>query len=76
MVIVSTASPYKFNDTVLAALDKDVPKDPMEALTALSNIADAPIPAGLASLKNAEELHRTVVEKSEMQRAVAAFARK
>ena len=75
MVVVSTASPYKFNDTVLEALGKGVPQDPMLALEALAGISDAPIPAGLASLKDATVRHDKVVEKEDMQRTVAAFAK-
>ena len=78
VVIVSTASPYKFNESVLTALGESIEgMDEFQLLDKLASInTRAGIPAGLASLKTAEILHSAVVEKQDMPKAVAEFAAK
>ena len=78
VVIVSTASPYKFNESVLTALGESIEgMDEFQLLDKLASInTRAGIPAGLASLKSAEILHSAVVEKQDMPKAVAEFAAK
>jgi len=75
MVIVSTASPYKFNDSVLRALDT-MPdcEDPFVMLDKLEELNEVKAPQGLAGLRQASVLHDKVVEKGAMQEAVYAFA--
>ncbi|HIX83412.1 MAG TPA: threonine synthase [Candidatus Megamonas gallistercoris] len=74
MVILSTASPYKFNDSVLTALGKDITdKDEFALLDELAQINKDPIPQGLARLKTAPVLHGKVCEKQKMQRSVSEF---
>ena len=76
MVIVSTASPYKFNGSVLAALGHvTAGKDEFTLLDELQSIAKDPTPAGLASLKTKAVRYQAVCDRSEMRAAVAAFAR-
>ena len=75
MVVVSTASPYKFNESVLTALGEAIEgMDEFQLLDKLQSMNSFKIPAGLAALKNAEVRHGNVVEKTAMQQAVAAFA--
>lgn len=75
MVIVSTASPYKFNESVLTALGQDIADlDEFQLLDKLEKLNDFAIPAGLAALKNAEVRHSKVVEKTAMPEAVRTFA--
>lgn len=77
VVIVSTASPYKFNESVLTALGKGIDgKTEFQLLDDLAAINSFGIPAGLANLKNAEVIHDQVVNKSEMSLAVSKFASK
>lgn len=77
IVIVSTASPYKFNESVLTALGSSIEgMDEFQLLDKLSEINSVGIPAGLAALKDAEILHSDVVEKTGMKKAVEAFASK
>lgn len=78
VVIVSTASPYKFNESVLTALGEDIEGlDEFQLLDKLAAInTRAGIPAGLAALRSATVRHSAVVEKEDMPKAVADFARK
>ena len=66
MVVLSTASPYKFPQAVLTAIGQ-VPAgdgfDQMEQLHAVSGVA---IPKNLANLRTKAERHTGVIEKAEM----------
>lgn len=74
MVVLSTASPYKFNDSVLSALGQDVSAlDEFAQLDKLSQLNADPIPAGLAKLKTASIIHSGVCAKEDMKKAVNAF---
>ena len=75
MVVVSTASPYKFNESVLTALGETIEgMDEFQLLDKLQSLNSFKIPAGLAALKDAEVRHGNVVEKTAMPQAVADFA--
>lgn len=75
VVIVSTASPYKFNESVLTALGQDIDgKDEFQLLDELSKLNNFGIPAGLAKLKTAKITHKNNVEKAEMPKSVLQFA--
>ena len=77
MVIVSTASPYKFNGSVLAALGhRAAGKDEFALLDELETINGDPTPAGLAALKTKTVRHKYVCEREEMRTFVRAFAGK
>ena len=76
MVIVSTASPYKFNGSVLEALEETTAgMDEFQLLETLQDKNDAPIPEGLASLRAKPVLHHGVCRREEMEQAVLAFIR-
>ena len=66
MVVLSTASPYKFPEAVLTAIG-EVPAgdgfDQMEQLCAATGVA---IPKNLANLREKAELHTGVIEKDAM----------
>ena len=66
MVVLSTASPYKFPEAVLNAIG-EVPAgdgfDQMEQLNAVSGVA---IPKNLANLRTKAERHTGVIEKCQM----------
>ena len=77
LVVVSTASPYKFNESVLDALGEErAGLDEFAQLDKLASLNESPIPQGLASLKTAEILHRAVCEKTEMHAVTEKFAKK
>lgn len=75
-VILSTASPYKFNQSVLEALvEKDTleGKDEFAMLDCLAEISGLVVPPALASLKTAPIRHTTVCAKEEMPEVVKAY---
>ncbi len=75
MVVLSTASPYKFAGSVLNALGKDCAgKDEFALLEELSTLSNTPIPAGLKKLADAPTIHDKVCAKEEMIDLVADFA--
>ena len=77
LVVVSTASPYKFNESVLDALGEErAGLDEFAQLDKLASLNESPIPQRLASLKTAEILHRAVCEKTEMPAVTEEFAKK
>lgn len=71
-VIVSTASPFKFNGSVAAALlgEEAEGKTEFELLALLSEKTGWSIPEGLRNLDKKEVLHHTVCEKDEMRKAL------
>ncbi|MGI6621574.1 MAG: threonine synthase [Acetivibrionales bacterium] len=72
-VVISTASPFKFNNSVCKALfgeNKIADKSEFELLELLSKECDLPIPAGLAGLDKKEVLHKSVCDKEGMKDAV------
>ncbi|NLY19244.1 MAG: threonine synthase [Clostridiaceae bacterium] len=71
-VIVSTASPFKFNRSVAKALfgDKIKNMSEFELLSLLSRETGWDIPAGLKDLNKKEVLHKKVCEKDGMPDAV------
>lgn len=76
-VVVSTASPYKFNASVLEAvgagtegLDEFAMQDKLHEVSGLA------IPRGLSSLRTKEIRQKDVVDSAEMREAVTAFMKK
>ena len=75
MVVVSTASPYKFNGSVLDALGvKTAGVDEFTLLDELQQRNADKIPEGLASLRTKEVRHKGVCAPETMEDAVMAFA--
>ena len=71
-IIVSTASPYKFAEAVLEALDADTNGlDDFEKLDKLSEITKTEVPAPLASLKGKEVRFKETYNKNDMEKTVA-----
>ena len=73
-VIASTASPYKFTRSVMAAIDEKYKDKPdftlVDDLAALSGTA---VPKAIEEIRTAPVLHKTVCEIEEMQAAVKGF---
>ena len=66
-VIVSTASPYKFAQSVLTAVDTlDGTDSEFDMVEKLSAVTKTDIPKSLADLKSREILHKNCVKKEEM----------
>ena len=66
MVVLSTASPYKFPAAVLSAIGGDTSGDEFDQMERLSEITGVPIPKNLTGLKELPELHTGVIGKEEM----------
>ena len=66
MVVLSTASPYKFPAAVLEAIGGDLSGDEFDQMEHLENATNVPIPANLATLRGKKERHNGVINKDEM----------
>ncbi len=75
-IIASTASPFKFNQSVLIAIEDFnyvAGKDEFVLLEELSNKSNLQIPKSLAELKNKSVNFETVCDRDEMQQIVSDF---
>ena len=66
MVVLSTASPYKFPAAVLSAIGGDVSGDEFALMERLEAMSAMPIPVNLSGLKGKAEKHTDVIAKEEM----------
>ena len=66
MVVLSTASPYKFPAAVLTAIGGDTSGSEFTQMERLSAITGVPIPQPLATLQGKPERHTGVIEKDQM----------
>jgi len=75
-VITSTASPFKFANSVLLALKGDDYKnsDPWQALNTLSDLIEWKIPAGLKNLQSMTIRHTDKCEPEKIPSYILAFA--
>ena len=75
MIVLSTASPYKFGASVLHALGKDTDGlDEFMLMERLHIQSGMEIPARLAALREAKVLHDGICERDGMRTAVLSFA--
>jgi len=72
-VAVSTASPFKFCDSVLAALGQPHEGTGVMMLDTMSKITGCAVPAPLADLKNKESRFNDTVAINDMEKAVTDF---
>ena len=73
-VIASTASPFKFTRSVMAALGKNDPDaDDFVLADRLSAISSVAVPAAVEEIRTAPVLHHTVAEVNGMKDAVLDF---
>jgi len=63
VIVLSTASPYKFPVAVLTALGETPDADEFKVMEQLYQRTNVPIPAGLAGLKEKTVLHNDVIPK-------------
>lgn len=66
VVVLSTASPYKFPAACLKALGETPEEDEFAVMRRLNERSGVPIPGNLANLESAEVLHTDVIEKEDM----------
>lgn len=72
-LIASTASPFKFADSVLSALGVDVDFNGVELLDILSKTTRNPVPAPLAALKDLSERFDGAVQREKIADTVMKF---
>ncbi len=66
MVVLSTASAYKFPSAVLEALQVEGAEDEFDRMEQLNLLTGTPIPENLCHLRTKPERHTDVIEKSAM----------
>ena len=66
MVVLSTASPYKFPAAVLSAIGGDTTGTEFQQMDRLEQLTGVPIPKNLANLQGKPERHTGVIDKEEM----------
>ena len=66
VVVLSTASPYKFPAAVLEGIGERARGDEFDVMEQLHDVTGVPVPKNLASLREREVRHRDVIERDEM----------
>ena len=66
MVVLSTASPYKFSTAVLTAIGGDTSGSEYDRMERLRALTGVPIPANLAALREKPERHTGVIPKEKI----------
>ena len=74
MLVVSTASPYKFAADVLLSLGEKKPEDDLLAPEMLEKATGVAIPAPLKTILEKQAIHTGVIDKEEMVSSVKEFA--
>ncbi|HWQ57621.1 MAG TPA: threonine synthase [Clostridia bacterium] len=74
MVVLSTASAYKFPQAVLRAVSGEEAGDDFEAMDKLSKISAIPVPKALSGLRDARERHTDVIDIADVFGYVARKA--
>ena len=75
MLVVSTASPYKFAADVFASLGGERPEDDLLAPDMLEAHTGVEMPAPLAALKGKMAIHTGVIDKVDMKKSVLDFVK-
>ena len=73
MVVLSTASPYKFPKAVLAAIGGDTAGDEFTLMERLEAMTEVKIPGNLSGLRQKPERHTGVIDKEAMLDFVLAL---
>ena len=66
LIVLSTASPYKFPFPVSKAIGLPLDGDEFDQISAISKMTSIPIPKNLGSLKDKEVVHTDVIDKDEI----------
>ena len=72
-VFASTASPYKFCDSVLSAIGEEPVSDSVERIAQLERASHVPAPSRLAALKGKTPRFDGVTDREEMEKVVLDF---
>ena len=73
VLVVSTASPYKFAGDVLLSITGSKPKDDLDAPSVLNALTDVEIPSPLKRILDKSPIHSDVIDKENMPDAVLDF---
>ena len=76
IIVASTASAFKFTNSVLKAIGEKIEKNELKQLENLEIITKRKIPKNLAKLSEMKILHEEICEKDEMSEKVIKFAEK
>ena len=71
MVVLSTASAYKFPAAVLSSLEDSSEPDEFKQMERLEQLTGVPVPGNLQNLQTLKELHTDVISKDKMHAYVA-----
>lgn len=74
-IVLSTASPYKFSQSVLEGLnkaDKVTGDGPFAAAHALHEVTELPLPAQITKLEQLPVLHKDIIAPQDMAAAILA----
>ena len=74
-VIDSTASPFKFEGSVMKALGRETDLPDLELADQLSEVAGVPVPKAVSDLRDAPVLHDIVCDRKDMEKEVRKFLR-
>lgn len=66
VVVLSTASPYKFPAAVLEGIGERAKGDEFDVMEQLHDVTSVPVPKNLAALRERAVRHRDVIERDEM----------
>ncbi len=69
-LIASTASSYKFADSVAKAIGLKEEKNEFAYIDSIAEVTGIPVPKGLQGLKDKDVLHDTILDVEEMKKAV------
>lgn len=70
VIIAATASPFKFADAVLSALDGGSASSGLDAISALSELTGLPVPEPLGGLYSKKPRFEELIDKKEMENCV------
>ena len=73
MVVLSTASPFKFPRSVLEALGQTAPANDFEAMQQLEEITDRTAPASLSALRRKAERFNTVIDPEQIAQVALSY---
>ena len=76
VVVLSTASPYKFPAAVLEGIGESAKGDEFDVMEQLHDVTGVPVPKKLAGLRSREVRHRDVIEQGDMLAYVLKRAEK
>lgn len=73
MVVLSTASAYKFPAAVLSSMEDSSEQDEFKQMERLEQLTGVPVPGNLRNLQTRKELHTDVISKDKMHAYVASI---